>query len=377
MERADVVIGGGGIIGLTVALELAQEGFRVKVIERGRAMEGASWAAAGMLAVEDPENPPELAELATLSGKLYPDYLSTLERLSGQTIPLRTRNVLQGTRPNGKFHCETTVTRVPISPEEAVRRVPGVEPASRSLLWLDEPSLDPRDLCRALPAAAKAAGVVLEEQTEIVAVDGSAGSVAITTSRGLLSAAAFVNCCGAWAATVQQSRGSKGRIAGAPDIDLCPGANPALSVVPRKGQMATVLSQGDPQLQHVVRTPEIYLVPRGDGRIVIGATVEDAGFDLQVEAAAIDRLLSQAAELWPPVRPAAVIDKWAGIRPGTIDDLPLIGNAGSPNCWLATGHFRNGILLAPGTGRVVRQLIEGKPTDAVMDAFAVERLSSC
>ena len=229
---------------------------------------------------------------------------------------------------------------------------------------------------RALPAAAKAAGVVLEEQTEIVAVDGSTGSVAITTSRGLLSAAAFVNCCGAWAAMVQRPRGSKGRIAGAPDSDLHPGAGPALSVVPRKGQMATVLMQGAPQLQHVVRTPEIYLVPRGDGRIAIGATVEDAGFDLQVEAAVVDRLVSQAAELWPPVRPAAVIDKWAGLRPGTRDDLPLIGSAGPPNCWLATGHFRNGILLAPATGRVVRQLLEGKPTDAAMDAFALERLSS-
>ncbi len=380
MGSADVVIGGGGIIGLTVALELARSGFHVRVLERGRAMTEASWAAAGMLAAEDPDNPPEITALAALSRNLYPEYLRLVQRLSARRVPLRTYNTLQATRLGGAFHCSTTRTRSLITPEEAERRVSGLRAGGRSFLWLEESSLDPRDLCIALPLAVVAAGVVLEENTEVMAVEAGAGSVAVTTSRGLVSAGSFVNCCGAWAGTVRHTLEPAGHAAAAGrDHPVRSSPDPlALSVVPRKGQMIEVHLDGPAQLQHVLRTPEIYLVPRGEGRIVIGATVERAGFDRQVEPAALQSLRSRAADLWPPIASAQVVQSWAGLRPGTSDDLPVIGKAGTgkedvSNCWLATGHFRNGILLAPATGLLMRQLLQQQPPEIPLDAFAAER----
>ena len=103
-------------------------------------------------------------------------------------------------------------------------------------------------------------------------------------------------------------------------------------------------------LAYVLRSPEVYLVPRGGGKIVVGATVERVGFDRRVDPLTIRRLQAQAAELWPPIASAPVVESWTGLRPGTSDGLPVIGSAGRPHCWVATGHFRNGILLAPATG---------------------------
>ncbi len=366
---ADIVIGGGGIIGLSTALELQRSGFRVKVVERGCMMSEASWAAAGMLAAEDPEIPQELAPLACLSRQLYPEYLSRVERLSRHSVPLRTRGTLQATRPNAGFRLKPSPTRQSVDAEEALRRVPGLLPGRRSFLWLEEASLDPRDLCLALPAAAAAAGVILEEKTEVLAVDGTAASVEITTSAGKLSAGAFLNCCGAWAGTVKTSSPNSRRSG---EITL--GAE---TVEPRKGQMVTVRLSGPPNLVHVLRAPDVYLVPRGDGRIVVGATLERVGFDRQVESAAADGLLALAAALWPPIAAAPVIDRWAGLRPGTSDGLPLIGKSDAPNCWLATGHFRNGILLAPATALVMRQAIEGSVPEIALDSFSVKRPAGC
>jgi glycine oxidase len=373
LVATDIVIGGGGIIGLSAALELQRSGFRVKVLERGCLMSEASWAAAGMLAGEDPENPEELAPLAALSSRLYPEYLSRVERSSRHSVPLRTRRTLQGTRPNAGFrlgfHLKASPTRRSMDAEEAARRIPGLLPGSRSFLWLEEASLDPRDLCLALPAAASAAGVVLEEKVEVLAVDGTAGSVEIATSAGKLSAGAFLNCCGAWAGTVNTSSPISRR-SGESSLE-------AETVEPRKGQMVTVRLPASTKLAHVLRTPDVYLVPRGDGRVVVGATIERVGFDRQVEAAAGERLLAQAAALWPPVASAPIIDRWAGLRPGTGDGLPLIGGSEVPNCWLATGHFRNGILLAPATALVMRQLIEGSAPEIALDSFSVKRLAGC
>lgn len=365
MAIADIVVGGGGIIGLSVALELARHGLRVRVIERGRPMAEASWAAAGMLAAEDPDNPLELAQLSVRSRDLYPEYLERVERLSGRPVPVRTRSTLQATRPGGSFRCNPTRTRSFLAAADAQQLIGAIEPGDRSFLWLEESSLDPRDLCAALPQAVRVAGVVLEEKTEIRTVTSRSGAVEIATSAGSVSAGAFVNCCGAWADSV-------GFEAPVPSS-----ATPTETVEPRKGQMLTVRTEGQPQLRHVLRAPKVYLVPRGDGRIVVGATLERAGFDRRIDQAALQRLIALAAELWPPIESAAIVESWAGLRPGTGDGLPFLCPADLPNCWLATGHFRNGILLAPVTAVVVRQMIEGEPPDVALDAFSLHRPGHC
>ncbi len=314
MRTEDVIVAGGGIIGLSIALELARSGRRVRVLEKGRVMSEASWAAAGMLAAHDPEHPAALADLAVLSEELYPEYLRLIEELSGRCVPLRTRRAL----------------------------IRGI----RSEVWMDEASLDPRDLCTALPLAARTAGVEILEDTEVLSVASEDGSVDVSSLRGVLQADAFVNCCGAWAEGVE----------------------------PYKGQMLTVRLPQPVALDHVLRSREVYLVPRGDGRVVIGATVERAGFDRRVEPAALERLRERAAALWPPIAGATMVESWSGLRPGTDDSLPLIGGTRQARCWMATGHFRNGILLAPGTALVIRQLLQGVRPAVPLDAFAPGRL---
>ena len=359
METVDVIVGGGGIVGLTTALELARNGFRVRVLEKGRAMAEASWAAAGMLSPNDPDHPAELVELAALSIKLYPEYLSIVERLSGRVVPVRTQAALVTSRMGSEFHPNETKVCPSLSAEEAERRIPGLATAGRSFCWMEESSLDPRDLCAALPLAAAAAGVEVQQETEVLAVTSRNSLVEVRTQGGRVSAGAFVNCCGAWAGAV--------RLSGQEEPA-------AAAVEPRKGQMIAVRVPPPLDLQYVLRSPEIYLVPRGKGLIVIGATVERAGFDRRVEPLVVERLRAQAAELWPPIASAPVVESWSGLRPGTSDGLPLIGSAGLPHCWIATGHFRNGILLAPATGLIVRQLLQGSPPAVPLDAFLPGRL---
>jgi glycine oxidase len=357
VETVDVIVAGAGIIGLSVALELARSGFRVRVLEKGRAMSEASWAAAGMLSAHDPDHPPELVELAALSLSLYPEYLRTVEGLSGRPVRLRTQAslIISDHISGNNGDCAA------LSAEEAQRRVPGLSTGGRCLFWREEASLDPRDLCAALPLAAAAAGVDLQEGTEVLAVRSQAGSVEITTPNGAESAEAFVNCCGAWSAQVQH-----------PDLQR----QPAAGVEPWKGQIFMVGLDPPIDLPYVVCAPEVYMVPRGGGQIVIGATVERVGFDRRVDPLVVEELQARAAAVWPPIGPARVVESWSGLRPGTGDGLPLIGSAGQPHCWMATGHFRNGILLAPATGLIVRQLLQGRPTAVSVAAFLPGRPAS-
>lgn len=347
VSTTDVLIAGAGIIGLSTALELARRGLRVAVLERGRAMTEASWAAAGMLAAHDPENAPELRPLSDLSISLYPEYLNTIERLSGLQVPFRTSDTLQGSEPNHRFQNALPVAGI-------TSQVPDLDPADRSFLWLKEHSLDPRDLCAALPQAAAAAQVLLIENSPVTGFRAAESGVEVRTPQATWSGAHFINCSGAWAGTLSSIP----------------------SIEPRKGQMVTVKLPPHRALDCVIRVPDLYLVPRRDGRVVIGASVEHAGFDKSVQETTIQSLLDQAAVHWPPIREARVVETWAGLRPGSADGLPVIGACGDKNCWIASGHFRNGILLAPGTARVMRELILGEPPSVDLAAYRCDRFAS-
>ncbi len=346
MRTSDVLIVGAGIIGLSTALELAGRGLMVTVLEQGTAMREASWAAAGMLAANDPENPPQLHALSRFSLALYPAFLRKVESLSGLHVPLRTSLTLQGVHTGAS----DTRTSHPF--------IPDLIPGSYTFLRLDEQSLDPRDLCLALPLAAQAAGVNLYEQTRVERIERPGPHVQLETSRGRFTASHYVHCGGAWSG-----------------LPLGPGAfTPPVS--PRKGQiLAITLPPNVPALTCVLRTPEIYLVPRGEDRIVVGATVEQAGFDRTITTGATDTLLAAAAALWPPIRTGAVTDCWTGLRPSTPDNLPVIDCVAS-GVWIATGHFRNGILLAPGTARVLAQSILGQPPSVDLAPFSAARFAA-
>lgn len=352
---SDAVIAGGGIIGLSLGLELRQRGLSVVVLERHRAMRSASWAAGGMLAAHDPENPPQLLPLSVRSLQLYPAYLERIHALSNLPVPIRTTETLQQIRRQPGREADAIDVH---GMEGALAKVPGFRPSSAggdlAWRWLDEQSLDPRDLCRALPKAFLAENGKIFEWTAVLSVRRAPSGVVVETARETIHAGAFINCCGAW--------GGDPRLGGIP-------------VGPVKGQMLTV-SLPVERLRCVLRTPSFYAIPRGDGRVAIGATVEHTGFDTTVKADSIAGLLCMVAEHLPEVAHAPTLERWAGLRPGTPDGLPVLGAAAMDHCWHATGHYRNGILLAPVTARTIARAILGDPPELALEAFSPGRFAS-
>lgn len=346
MTRCDEAIAGAGIVGLAAALELSAHGRKVTVFDRGEAMSEASRAAAGMLAGADPENPPELQHLARLSLALYPDFLARVEALSQKQIPVRTKITLQG------VHHPPPHAAI-LSESEVLAHAPGTRIGDLHFLLLEETSFDAWDLAEALPSAVRAAGIDLREHTSVIRAHCNSRDAEIVTAAGTFFAAAFLNATGAWA----------------PDLE------PALPVMPRKGHMLTAELPGPVQMECVLRVPGVYIVPRGGHRYTIGSTVEDAGFDRTVDPLRIQELFSRAIELWPPLREASIAETWVGLRPGSGDDLPIIDRI-EENHWIATGHFRNGILLGPATGKVVCQWMLGRPPEVDLTAFRCARFAS-
>jgi glycine oxidase len=343
MQDRHAVIAGAGIIGLATALELACAGWQVTVFDQREAMSEASRAAAGMLAAHDPENPPALRPLARLSLSLYPAFLARIEALSGRRVPLRTSRTAQG-QPH-----RSGATNL-LAREDLRALAPEIDPAGLEFFLLEETSFDVRDLAEALPDAVRAAGIHLCEHTPVLRVRPEPSRVQVETPQGSLSPAAFLNAAGAWASSL----------------------DPALPVFPRKGHMLTVDLPGDLQTQCVLRTDAIYIVPRGQNRYTIGSTVEDAGFNRTVDPDCIQGLLRKAVNLWPPLRDARILESWIGFRPASQDDLPILDTT-AERCWIASGHFRNGILLGPATGRVLAQCMTGRAPEIDLTPFRATR----
>lgn len=345
MNGTDVAIAGGGIIGLATAMEMAAAGFRVTVFDKGEAMSEASRAAAGMLAGNDPENPPELRQLARLSLSLYPEFLARVEELSGAKVPIRTTSTLQGVRrlPEGVRALSEAQVRE-LAPDAAV--------AGWQFCLLEEKSLDAWDLAEALPAAARRAGVKLREHCPVRRVRSCSGGIELETRTEAISAGLFLNCTGAWSAGLD-----------------------AVPVGPRKGHLLTATLPGTRQMNCVLRTRKVYIVPRGGNRYTVGPTVESAGFDKEVNRERIQELFHKAVELWPPMREARIGEMWTGLRPGCEDKLPILDRVDLYR-WVATGHYKNGIMLAPGTARVMSRWMQREEPELELSAFRSSRFAA-
>jgi len=347
MDSPDICIAGAGIIGLTLALELNSRGTRVTVLDQGEPLSEASTAAAGMLAADDPENPPELYPLSHLSRAIYPHFLDRLFNLSGVTLPFQTTTTLQ------EIHSSKTAEDLTILGTETLSLLlPQLNVEKRRFALLNEQSLDPRELARVLYAAVRSTKIDLRSGVHVRRVRSGSQGIEVHTSSEILHASRIVDCTGAWGLTQSSGRAR---------------------VIPRKGQMLAVRLPQSLPLHVVVRTPDIYIVPRTTGsmagRAVIGATVEDAGFDKTVQADEIARLRGRATKLLPDLARAEEVETWAGLRPGTSDGLPLLGQV-EENHFLAAGHYRNGILLAPATGLVMAQMLSGEQPDVDLSAFS-------
>jgi glycine oxidase len=343
----DVIISGAGIIGLSLALELQERGATVMVLDRGEPGGESSSAAAGMLAPSDPETPVKLRPLAEKSASLYPEFIRKIEQCSQMEADFRQGTIVL-------LDSETSSAPIPpdhlsLTGNELQQLEPTLSPRGHApFVIAKENSVDPDRLMRAIIAACMKRGIALHAPTTVMSFREVSEGIEVVTERSKFLTPAAVNCQGAWA---------------------------GVPVRPRKGQML-YLQPSRPVLNHVLRAPDVYLVPRSSGQILVGATVEDVGYDKAVNPAMIEQLHRAASNYVPELASAALVKSWAGLRPGTPDDLPILGETDTRNIFIAAGHFRNGILLAPATARVMADLIAGKTPEIDLRSFSAGRFTT-
>jgi glycine oxidase len=348
----DVIVVGAGIIGLSLSIELRKTGRTVLLVERGQPGKEASYAAGGMLANCGDEFSEALKPLADASASMYPEFVHELSDESGLRIDFREDGTIL-------FPPRDEISQPPDSraerliPSRLRELEPALAPLDRLALYLRERCVDPRDLVEACVKTARHRGIDLSSGDEVRGVTAYGGRASgVTTNKTTFASECVVNCAGAWAG------------------QLAPQSFPTRPV---KGQMLAMVMASEDRLRHVVRSPEVYLIPRSDGRVVIGATLEEAGFNKQTIPATIKRLHEAALILVPALQKGKILEAWAGLRPGTPDHLPILGGTDLPGYFVASGHYRDGILLAPVTAKLMVQVISGTALDFNLDNFSAQR----
>lgn len=353
-EQQTVIIG-GGVCGLAIGWELAESGLAVTIVERGHCGGEATHAAAGMLAAVAECEPGEeqLLQLTRWAQQLWPSYLDRLEASSGLRPDYRDEGILvvalnrdevERLRFRHEFQTSLGLPLTWLEGHELREREPHLRQSAAAAIYSPEDhQVDNRQLAESLKQAYVNAGGRLREDCEVTSLDFSEPThKRISLGNGeVLEAKTVVLAAGAW------TRG----LPGLPDAAKPP-------VRPLKGQsLALQMVPKSPLLAHVLWTEQIYCVPRRDGRLIIGATVEERGFDDSITAGGIYALIEGARRALPGIEDLPLIESWSGFRPGCRDDAPVLGETPVPGLHLATGHHRNGILLAPVTGHCIAQQI--------------------
>ncbi len=366
----DAIVVGGGLIGLAIAWELHRRGLRPVVFERDLPGAATTRVAAGMLAPvgELDFGEPDLLRLNLVAAGLYPEFVGSVESAGGLAagymecgalhVALDRDEAGELRRISG-LQRELGLESTWLGPGATRDLEPGISPSlAGSVLVEGDGVVDPRALTSALVAALEAAGVPVRAGAEVVGLLRSDGS--------------------AWPAgdhfdgqSVGGVRLSDGTVERAPVVVAAPGADAGRitwlpdavrpPVRPVKGQVVELRgSVDDPVVNRIVGSERVYIAPRPDGRLIIGATVEEMGFDRRVTAGGIHELLREAYRLLPEIAELEFVEAVAGLRPGTPDNLPVIGPTAIDGLVLATGHYRNGILLAPVTAVAIADLVTGK-----------------
>ena len=349
MKSFDVAIAGGGLIGGAIAFELARAGLRVGVFEAGEPGREASWAGAGILSPA-PENTAMLpmVELGKASLGLYPEFVREVEEISGQRVGFRPRGTLETFSSRHAIEELSTVVALhhgmglkaePLSGEDARRLEPGLsEEVEAAVLRPDEGSVDNRALTAAVLEAGRRSRVEIFSGCAVRGIrrEGSR-CVGLSLASEEIAARFTIIAAGAFCGGIE-------------------GVGAYAPVRPAKGQMVALRAAGV-AVERVVWSERAYLVPRNDGRILAGATVEYVGFEKTPTASGLARLLTAAIEVVPGLAGASIEEHWAGLRPDTPDHLPILGPTEIEGLVMATGHFRSGILLAPVTARLIREWV--------------------
>jgi glycine oxidase len=349
MKTFDVAIAGGGLIGGTIALELARAGLHVALFDRQQPGEGSSWAAAGILSPA-PENAGMISTvpLGRASLQLYPEFVACVEEISGQSAGYRARGTLEALFSTDAQEKLSTIIALhhglglkaePISAEDAREMEAALSPDLEAAVFRpDEACVDNRALTKAVLIAAERSGVKLFSGSNVQSIAKNGGRcVGLVVDGKKIESRWTVIAAGCSSAEIE-------------------GVAQYAPVRPAKGQMIA-LRRKDFSMERVLWSDHVYLVPRNDGKILAGATVEYVGFDKNVTAGGVQKILTAALELAPALADAQIEETWAGLRPDSPDHLPIIGPADLDGLLIATGHFRSGILLAPITAQLIREWI--------------------
>jgi glycine oxidase len=369
MKTFDAAIAGGGLIGSAIALELSLAGLRVALFDARDPGREASWASAGILSPA-PENSAMIAmvSLGRASMALYPDFIASVEELSGQPTGYRARGTLEALfSRRAKEELNTIIAlhhglglkAEAISAEEAREIEPAIgDEIEAAVLRPDEASVDNRLLTGALLEAAKRSGAQVFPGAPVQSI-----------LREGFDCRGFILANGDRVAvrhTIVAAGSFSSQIAGVEEF---------APVRPAKGQMVSLRNEAV-RIERVLWSERVYLVPRDDGRILAGATVEHVGFDKTVTAAGMHANLDAAIELVPALAAARVEETWAGLRPDTPDHLPVIGPTDLAGLLIATGHFRSGVLLTPITARIIGDYLAGIAPTLDCDRFSPMRFRS-
>ena len=369
---ADVVVVGAGAVGLAVAWSAARRGMRVVVLEASEPGAGASGVAAGMLApvTEADFGEDELIALNLAAARAWPAFARALEARSGYAIGYRTTGTLSVAVDRDEAELlhrlhdlqrELALEAEWLSPRACRRLEPGLAPRiAGGILAPGDHQVSPRALTAALAVAVAADGGQVRPETRVQGIETGAQGVEVVFDGGeRLTAPAVVLATGAESARIEVPEAAR------------------VPVRPVKGQILRLRARRGAALpaQRVVRTPEVYAVPRADGRLVVGATVEEQGFDVAVTAGGVLELLRRAYEALPGIAELELVEARAGLRPAAPDNGPVVGATDVPGLVWATGHGRNGILLAPITGEAVAALLCGAEPPAQIAPFSPRRFS--
>jgi len=354
VKVADVAIIGAGVIGTSLALELANEKLSVSLFDRQQPGREASWAAAGMLSPgPDSAEALPLVPLAKESMRLYPEFIAAIEEMSGRSVGFARKGTLEVfPGANAEAQRDRMVAEYrslgfsvdPITIAAARKAEPALGTAAQAAAWLpQEATLDPRLLIEALLLAAKNCGVDLHADAPVgrLTISGN-HCTGISTAEKNISAKCVIVAAGCYSG----------------GIDWLARYAPTR---PIRGQLLA-LETKNPLLQRTLRSSKAYLVPRAGGRLIAGSTLEEAGFEKHVTPAGVRKILDGVLELAPSLANARLVDAWAGLRPATPDLLPAIGPTDIRGLYIATGHYRNGVLLAPATAKAITAwILGGKP----------------
>jgi glycine oxidase len=371
--KPKVAIIGAGVVGLGIAWRLAANGASVAVFDRGAAGAGATHAAAGMLAACCEAEPGEeaLIALGRESQARWPAFAAELLQASGIDVELRTEGTLMvalTADDQARLHHHLGFQQklgLPlqwITPAETRRREPHLAGKLAGAVWSPEDhQVENRKLAAALKVAAERAGATLREHTPVKEISVTAGRAdgIVLADGSKVDADVVVLAAGAWSRSIG---------------GVAPELRPP--VRPIKGQMLALrMDAAAPLVNHVIWAPGVYLVPRRDGRLIVGATVEEKAFDTTLTAGGLLTLLDAAWRTVPSVEELPIEEMWVGHRPGSRDDAPILGPGPVPGLIYATGHHRNGILLAPITADTVARLVLEGTIDPAIRSFGVERFA--